>query len=133
MFNQLEDVLKNTKEINAYLIGGVAVNSYIQGAGYTIIRPSSTSNDIGFASAYIKIKDLPAIAYKLDGKISPFIQKSKINYSMNGISGNVNYDPAPVLTLNEKLDGKEIQIFPEFVGPIKVDSYYKVNDLLEHS
>ncbi|MGC8483941.1 MAG: hypothetical protein ACP5OE_09900 [Thermodesulfobium sp.] len=125
--------MKNTKEINAYLIGGVAINSYIQGTRYTRIRPSSTSNDIDFASTYIKIKDLPAIAYRLDGKISPLIQKSTINYSMNGLSGNVTYDPAPVLTLNEKLNGKEIQIFPEFVGPIKVDRYYKGNDLLRVS
>ncbi len=130
MFNSLEEVLNKTAEIEAYLVGGVAINSYIEGSRYKSIRPPSPSNDIDFASPYIKIQDLYKIADKFDGKISLLINKSKINYSMYGLSSKTVYDPAPVLTLNEKLNDKEIQIFPDFVGPIKVDKNYKSNGLV---
>lgn len=130
MLNNLEEVLENTAKIEAYLIGGVAINSYIEGSKYKKIRPPSPSNDIDFASPYIKIKDLDKIADKFKGEVSLLINNSKIRYGMQGLSGNIVYDPAPVLTLNEKLNEREIQIFPEFVGPIKVDKTYKSDGLL---
>ena len=34
MLNSLEEVLNKTWEINAYLIRGVAINSYIDGSKY---------------------------------------------------------------------------------------------------
>ncbi|EEZ92515.1 MAG: hypothetical protein BJBARM4_0877 [Candidatus Parvarchaeum acidiphilum ARMAN-4] len=130
MLNNLEEVLGNTAKIEAYLIGGVAINSYIEGSKYKKIRPPSPSNDIDFASPYTDIKNLNKIADKFKGDISLLINNSKINYGMQGLSSTVVYDPAPVLTLNEKLNDREIQIFPEFVGPIKVDKKYKSNGLL---
>ena len=125
MLNSLEEVLNKTWEINAYLIGGVAINSYIDGSKYKKIRPPSPSNDIDFASPYINIKDLDKTADKFNGIISLLINRSKINYSMEGLTGKIVYDPAPVLTLNEKLNEREIQLFPQFVGPIKIDKEYK--------
>lgn len=130
MFNSLEEVLNKTGEIKAYLIGGVAINSYIEGSRYKVVRPPSPSNDIDFASAYTSIEGLNKIAGKFDGKISLLISESKINYTMYGIIGKVVYDTAPVLTLNQRLNNKDIQIFPDFVGPIKVDKDYKSNGLL---
>ena len=124
MLDSLEEVLDKTAKIEAYLIGGVAINSYIEGSKYKKIRPPSPSNDIDFASQYITIKDLDKTADKFNGIISLLINKSKINYSMQGLTGRIVYDPAPVLTLNEKLNEREIQIFPQFVGPIKIDKDY---------
>lgn len=130
MLNNLEEVLNKTTEIEAYLIGGVAINSYIEGSRYKMVRPPSPSNDIDFASPYVGIPELNKIADKFDGKISLLVNESKINYTMYGVSGRIVYDPAPVLTLNEKLNDRDIQIFPDFVGPIKVDKNYKSSGLL---
>ncbi len=130
MLNGLEEVLNKTSEIEAYLIGGVAINSYIEGSRYKSIRPPSPSNDIDFTSPYVSIRELDKIADKFDGNISLLVNESKINYTMYGVIGRIVYDPAPVFTLNEKLNSRDIQIFPNFVGPIKVDKNYKSNGVL---